>query len=129
MHVVQIEDDRSLREILKVALQAVEPNITLRQFIAGDDAVAYIGQYAQTIDLFVIDLHLPGKVTGVQLAQTIRDLQCPGFIVLTSAYAPPEDDVLASLRSEYYPKPWHILEVTQKLLKYRLSNARNLPLF
>ena len=127
MHVVHIEDERPLRDILKIAFQATEPRINLFQFISGDEAMPYIQQHVHSIDLFVLDIRLPGTMSGLDIAHKIRALRCPGYVVLTSAYSPPDDTLLAALRCEYYPKPWHILDLTQKLLKYRLSNSPGLP--
>ncbi len=121
IHVVHVEDERPLRDILGVALRAVEPGIKLEQFISGDEALAYIQTNGKSIDLFVLDIRLPGSLTGIQVAQAIRDLHLPGHIVLTSAYAAPDRDLLATLHGEYYPKPWHLFELTERLIKYRLD--------
>src|SRR3954464_14010142 len=86
MHVVHVEDESQFRSILGLAFQAAEPDIRLCQFASGDDALPYIQANAQHIDLFVLDIRLPGSMTGVQVAEHIRALNCPGYIVLTSAY-------------------------------------------
>jgi DNA-binding response OmpR family regulator len=126
MHVVHVEDERPLRDILKIALQATEPRINLCQFISGDEAMPYVQQHMHSIDLYILDIRLPGTMSGLDIAHKIRALKCPGYVVLTSAYSPPEDSLLLALRCEYYPKPWHLLDLTQKLLKYRLSNPPGL---
>jgi DNA-binding response OmpR family regulator len=126
MHVVHVEDERPLRDILKIAFQATEPLINLCQFISGDEAMPYIQQHVHSIDLFVLDIRLPGTMSGMDIAHKVRVLNCPGYVVLTSAYSAPEDTLLAALRCDYYPKPWHLLELTQKLLKYRLNKPTGL---
>ena len=123
MHVVHVEDEGPLRDILRLMFVAAEPNIQLQQFENSDPAVVYIEQHGQTVDLFVLDIRLPGALNGLQIAQKIRDLKCPGFIVMTSAFSAPNQELLVSLRSEYFPKPWHILDLAPKLLKYRLNNS------
>jgi DNA-binding response OmpR family regulator len=122
-HVVHVEDDKPLRQILDLALRAVEPSIDLHQFITAEEAIPYIGSHWQGIDLFVLDIRLPGEINGLQLAQKIRDLNCPGYIILTSAYNMPSDTILRTLTAEYYAKPWHLMEITQRLLGYRLPPA------
>lgn len=122
-HVVHLEDDGPLRDILKVALKAAEPNIDLHQFISGDEAVRYIEQHGQEIDLFVLDIRVPGSLNGMQVAQKIRDLKCPGTIVVTSAYRPPDRDLLDALACEWFPKPWHLMDATQKL--FQLAKQRS----
>jgi len=126
-HVVHVEDDKPLRQILELALRAVEPTIDLHQFVTAEEAIPYIDLHAQHIDLFVLDIRLPGTLTGLQLAQKIRDLTCPGYIVLTSAYNMPGADLLKALSAEYFSKPWHLMEITQRLLTYRLPPPVLMP--
>ena len=117
MNILHLEDDGPLREILAAALRAVEPNCELHQFIKSDDALAYVRQHAQGIDLFIIDIRVPGSMDGLQMAHQVRELRAPGAMVLTSAYRVPDQDVLKKLDCQWYPKPWHIIETSTKLLK------------
>jgi DNA-binding NtrC family response regulator len=117
MNILHLEDDGPLREILAAALRAVEPTCELHQFIKSDDALAYVRQHPQTIDLFIIDIRVPGTMDGLQMAHRVRELSAPGAMVLTSAYRVPDQDVLKKLDCQWYPKPWHIIETSTKLLK------------
>lgn len=117
MHVVHLEDDAPLREILRAAFQAADPNINLHQFINSDDALAYIQENLEAIDLYVLDIRVPGALSGLELARELRKLEAPGVIVLSSAFAPPSRDVLNELQCEWFPKPWHIMETTKKLFE------------
>ena len=121
IHIVHIEDDRMLRDILRISFQTADPEVQLKQYTTGDEAMPYIEQYGQTIDLFIVDMRLPGTLNGLQIAQKIRELGYPGHLVLTSAYSSPSPEWLMSLSAEYLPKPWHILDLTRKLLEYRLA--------
>ena len=121
VHVVNIEDDRSLRDILRFAFQAVDPRINLHQFGNGDEALPYIEQHARDIDLFLVDMRLPGTMNGIQIAQKIREQNCAGRVILTSAFALPDLVLLKSLDLEYFPKPWHIMELAQKLVQQRIT--------
>lgn len=123
IHVVHIEDDSMLRDILQISFQVADSEIRLKQYTNGDDAIPYIEQNGQTIDLFILDIRLPGSLNGLQIAQKIRAMNCPGHLVLTSAYSSPSREWLSSLSGEYFPKPWHILDLTRKLLQYRLDSA------
>jgi len=120
-HIVHVEDDKPLRKILGVALHAADPSIDMHQFVNAEEAFCYIALHWQTIDLFVLDIRLPGMMNGLQLAQKIRDLNCPGYIIMTSAYNTPSSTLLKGLRAEYYSKPWHLMEITERLIGYRLS--------
>jgi DNA-binding response OmpR family regulator len=115
VQVLHLEDDIRLREILQVALRAAEPNLELKQYINSNDAVAYLEQHVHEIDLFILDIRVPGQFDGLEVAQMIRNMQCGAPIILTSAYQPPSPNLLMELNSEWYPKPWHIFETTRTL--------------
>lgn len=121
MHVVHIEDDKPLKEILKVSLEAAEPKLNLHQFISGEDALPYIHQYLDNINLIIIDIRLPGNMNGIQIAELLRKLDYKGNMVLTSAYSRPNSAVLKQLQIDFYPKPWHILDITNKILRLNLD--------
>lgn len=120
LHVVNIEDDHDLQTLLGIAFKETDQNLNLQQFVNGDYAIPYIMQHGGSIDLFVIDIMLPGKYNGIQIAQFIRSLGCPGHIALTSAFAEPPRDLLNSIRAEFFLKPMHILDIIPKLASYRL---------
>lgn len=117
MHVVHLEDDAPLREILRAAFQAASPTLNLQQFANSDEALAYIQEHQADINLYILDIRVPGSMTGLELARKIRDIQAKGSIVLTSAYTPPGRDLLTELNCEWFPKPWHIMETTKKLFE------------
>lgn len=117
MHIVHLEDDAPLRDILKIALCTADPDTDLHQFISSDETLRYIQQHAPEIDLFVLDIRVPGTMDGLGVARKIRELNCPGAIVLTSAYQKPARDILEELNCEWLPKPWYLLEVPQKLFQ------------
>jgi response regulator of citrate/malate metabolism len=119
MNIVHVEDEKPLKEILKTTLAAFDPNVHITQFTTADDALTYIEQNVNNIDLFILDIRLPGTLNGVQLAEQIRKLECPGHMVITSAFSRPSQEVLVNLRCEYYRKPWHLVELMQKLAQYK----------
>jgi len=116
MHIVHLEDESPLREILRVALVAAVPDANLQQFIDSDKAVAYIEQNAQDIDLFILDIRVPGSMDGLEVAHKIREINAPGVVAITSAYRAPSKTDLEELDCKWFAKPWHIMEVLDKLL-------------
>lgn len=116
MNILHLEDDSPLREVLKFVLITSEPEINLQQFIDSDNALAYIIANASVIDLFILDIRVPGSMDGMELAQKIRDLGCPGAIVVTSAYKRPSQSKMDTLDCTWLPKPWHIMDAAQQLL-------------
>jgi DNA-binding NtrC family response regulator len=117
MHILHLEDDGPLREILKIALEAVDPDCDLKQFISSDEADEYIRSNHPKIDLYILDIRVPGSMNGMQLAEKIRTIDTTGAIVMTSAYGRPKDDFLKTNKCEWCTKPWHILETPQMLLR------------
>lgn len=116
MHILHLEDETPLREIMKVALIAAEPAATLRQFGNSDEAMRYIEAHVNEIDLYILDVRLPGSLDGVGVARRVRELGGSGVIVITSAYRAPDRTRLQEMNAEWYAKPWHIMEVLDKLL-------------
>jgi DNA-binding response OmpR family regulator len=98
-------------------LKAVEPKCDLHQFTFSDDAVSYASSHIQDIDLFILDIRVPGTMNGLDVAQKVREIGCAGTLVLTSAYQTPERTLLQGLKAEWFPKPWHIVETCVKLLE------------
>ncbi len=119
LHIVHIEDDKPLRNVLEIMLRTADPDIQMHQFTNAEASLEYIRQNRNTINLFVIDIRLSGKMTGIELAEQIRALNCPGYVILTSAYNSPSPTLLKKLHAEYFPKPWHLVQITEKLLRYR----------
>jgi DNA-binding response OmpR family regulator len=115
-YVVHLEDDETLQEILKVAFQATDPKVNLKQFINGDDAFEHIQPNLEAIDLFVLDIRVPGSIDGIGVARKIRESGCDAPIIMTSAYRQPEREVVDSLGLEWMSKPWHIMEISQRLI-------------
>ncbi|MBX3081132.1 MAG: response regulator [Anaerolineae bacterium] len=124
IHIVHVEDDKPLKDILKSAFETADPQVNLKQFLNGDDALPYIEENGHMVDLFILDMRLTGSMNGIQLAQKIREMILPGHIVITSAYLRPSRNLLNSLQCEYYPKPWHIYDITPKLDQYKLSDEQ-----
>lgn len=122
MNILHLEDDGPLREILAAALRAVEPTCDLHQFVESDNAIQYAQDNTQAIDLFILDIRVPGSVDGVEVARRVRAMKCRGAIVLTSAYRAPAPELIKELDCEWFPKPWHILEATTKLLSLAQKN-------
>jgi CheY-like chemotaxis protein len=111
--------------VLKVALLAADPTLKVTQFEDSDQAVAYIEQHKQEIDLFILDIRVPGAMDGIGVARKIRDLGCSGIIVLTSAYGRPEQDFLNSYQCVWMAKPWHLVDAARKL--FPLAKTREKP--
>jgi DNA-binding NtrC family response regulator len=127
IHVVYVEEDQQLQEILKFAFESVVPTATITQFANADAALPYIQEHCSDIDLYIISIQIAGAMNGLQLAEKIREMNCPGHVVLTSTAVRPTPEMLTRLRSEYYAKPWHIYDVAPRLLEYSLHPKDDPP--
>ncbi|MCL4875715.1 MAG: response regulator [Anaerolineae bacterium] len=125
MEFLHLEDHEPLREVLRIALLAADPTLKVMQFEDSDNAVQYIQEHKQEIDLFILDIRVPGEMDGIGVARKIRDLGCDGIIVLTSAYGRPEQDFLDSHQCVWMAKPWHLVDAARKL--FPLAKTRGQP--
>jgi DNA-binding response OmpR family regulator len=121
MHIVHIEADRPLSDMLRMAFQTIDPDLILKQFTSADQALMYVHQHKETIDLFILDVRLSGIMDGLVFAQMLREGKYPGHIVLTSDHSSINHPILSAPNVEFMPKPWHIIDLTPKLLHYRIS--------
>lgn len=121
--ILHLEDDGPLREILKIALCTVDSMIEVEQFITGEDAIAYAQEHLDEIDLFVLDIRVAGKLTGVDVAQKLREMGAKRPIILTSAYRRPAGDLLDDLECKWLAKPWHIVDAHKVILPLAKHHA------
>jgi CheY-like chemotaxis protein len=126
--VLHLEDDKRLSQILKVALRSAEPGIQIVQFEESNPLIDYFIEYGKNIDMFILDIRVPGDYDGIDVARFIRRYPNDAPIILTSAYQRPEREILQELKAEWQPKPWHILETTRTLIhvakRYRESRYK-----
>jgi DNA-binding response OmpR family regulator len=127
MHVIHVEDEFTLRAILEIGFKAVESDMDLHQFRSGEEALPYIKEKGSSVDLFILDLSLPGTLDGLDLAHKIRELDYQGGIILTSGCDVPAADMLRVLRCEFLPKPWQVGQLTRKLPGYGSSRQGPQP--
>jgi DNA-binding NtrC family response regulator len=124
MHILHLEDEGPLRDILQIALTSASPSINMQQFRDSDSALAYLNAHPQQIDLYILDIRVPGTMKGTEFAQKVRELNEDGRIVLTSAYGKPDRDFLQQINAEWMAKPWHILDAPAKLLNTKTQFSR-----
>src|SRR5690348_8052020 len=109
MHIVHVEEDRPLSDMLRMAFQTIEPDLILKQFTSAESALPYVQQHSETIDLFILDVQQTGSIDGLTFAQMLREENYPGHIVLTSSHLSLNHAILNAPNVEFVPKPWHII--------------------
>ncbi len=117
--IVHLEDDNPLREIFIIALQSYDPNIECIQFANSNELMEFVDQSIEANDfkakVFVLDIRVPGKYNGLQVAEKLRELGLQMPIIMTSAYQKPAKSHMDQLQLMWMPKPWHVLNAAQTI--------------
>jgi CheY-like chemotaxis protein len=116
MHIVHLEDETDLAEMLRLALVTLEPDLKVKYFPAWEKAAGYLERTWQYIDLFVIDVRLSGAVDGFEAVRKIREMGSNVPVFLTSAFERPDRDILNELDCVWVAKPWYMMTLTQQIL-------------
>ncbi|MFL9845012.1 LytR/AlgR family response regulator transcription factor [Flavobacterium rhizosphaerae] len=81
MNCIIIDDEAMARAIIG-QFAAKEPGLTVtEEFSNAIDAIKYLNQYSDDIDLIFLDIHMPG-FTGFDFIQTIKNPPC--IVLITS---------------------------------------------
>jgi hypothetical protein len=115
LSIVHLEDDFMLRDIFKATVEAFDPDIDLKQFVDSDTVIEYISTTVDPIDLFVVDIRVPGSINGIGVVKMLHDWGYSGSIVITSAFRRPDKDLFGVLSCEWASKPWNPGDILAKL--------------
>jgi two-component system phosphate regulon response regulator OmpR len=120
-HILVIDDDRRIRELLKSYLSDNGFRVT----VAGDAREARDKMRGLAFDLLVLDVMMPGE-NGLDLARSLRTSNGSPPILMLSALADPSDRIegLSSGSDDYLPKPF---EPRELLLRVRSVLRRSAP--
>lgn len=122
-HILVIDDDRRLRDLLRRYLADNGFRVT----VADQAATARQHLAAMTFDLIVLDLMMPGE-TGLELTRSLRETRNDVPILMLTAMSDPSDRIggLEAGADDYLPKPF---EPRELLLRIRtiLRRANTAP--
>ena len=108
-----VEDEPSVRSVLRRALTRLGYQIL--EASCGQDAIEHWKEHNSTIKLLLTDVVLPGGMTGLQLAKTLRRDTPHLRVIISSGY----NNESASLSSDhdlqmgYLPKPYTISDLAR----------------
>ena len=118
MSILLVEDEHLIRLILAEMLE--EAGFEVREAEDGEHAASLIEKEPDNFILLVTDIHMPGRLTGIDVARLLRG-RCPDIPVIYTTGRP---DVLN--RREHFgrrdvlmPKPFapsELLAVVRRLL-------------
>lgn len=113
--ILHLEDDISLKETVGELLSAVEPESEVHQFTNSDDAISFIDQKGGDIDLFLLDVRVPGTTDGIGVARHVVDRGDRGSIVFMSAFQKPAAQEMGGMNYEWVNKPWAVEKLLEVL--------------
>jgi PAS domain S-box-containing protein len=112
--VLVIEDDTDLRELAQAMLERLGYRV-----LAAGNAVAGLEllESETAVDLMLVDVQLPGGVSGLDLAEQVM-ARSPGTrILFMSGYARPQGRAVRALPkgAEMLPKPFYRMDLAQRV--------------
>ena len=109
--ILLVDDDSSVLLTLSIALRRCGYNVT----VAGDGEQALTQLHRQKFDAMISDIRMPG-MSGLELAATVRKLENPPRIILTSAhYDPSLQPNPAEIAEAFLQKPIEIETLCRQL--------------
>ena len=106
--ILVVDDEPSMREFLAILLD--KNGYTTRAAASGAEALALLKQHH--FDLIISDIRMP-DLSGLALLENIKDQDLSIPVVLITAYASPEDAVLAMKNGayDYVTKPFKVDDI------------------
>jgi len=114
IRVTYVEDEPSIALLLKsgLGLFGIQVNpiyMSAEQFMDN----VHSGDF-DNAELFMFDIRLP-RMTGLELAQSLRDLGDNRPFVLVSAWPPPSEEQLRELNASFLPKPFDFPDIVRTI--------------
>jgi two-component SAPR family response regulator len=84
----------------------------------------YLHTNLHDVDVFILDIWVPGRLNGLDIASKIRNLGSNKVVIITSAFQKPNAVILKTLNCQWIPKPWHILDAAQRIIPLVKESVR-----
>jgi len=111
-HILVVDDDPMIRELVKDLLSSLEYRVTLRE--DGESAIEYFRLHASGVDLVILDMIMPKK-SGLEIFNAMKMID-PGVKVLLSSGYSPDDAAIAELADRETPfiqKPYTLSDLSE----------------
>lgn len=117
-----VEDEKELQELVKKYL--IKEGYDVVAFSTGEDAMDHAGD---DVHLWILDIMLPGVVSGYDLIKKIREINSRRPVIFTSARDQDIDRVMGlELGSDdYVPKPYSIRELVLRVKNLLARSYQN----
>ena len=116
INVLYVEDEPAIAELLKAGLDLFGMEVRPIYGNAEDafNSVKADDPSVAECDVLIFDIRLPG-MTGLELAQRLRDSGERRPILIVSAYQPPARSQLEALEAHFMPKPFDFAGIVSKI--------------
>lgn len=119
--ILVVEDKQLLAEDLVDRLQTFGYSTIFGPFPSAEEALFFLQQSLDKVDIAILDIHLQGEKNGIALAQEIKRRKSVPIIYLTQL----EDDETISASSNTQPVAFLSKPFTNASLKHALLRARS----
>lgn len=99
-----VEDEVLLTDLLSQYLQ--DHGFTVRSAYDGEGAISLLGE--QSIDVVVVDMNMPGKLSGLDVIKSAADLETPPLICGISGLATYEEAAREAGADLFFRKPFSL---------------------
>jgi CheY-like chemotaxis protein len=112
--ILVVEDEEAIRRMLVSLLSQL--GYVVESAGSAVAAVALMEGRGYTMDLLLTDVDLPGGMSGVELATTVRRTQPDVPVIFTSGFVDRHADMIGSMSLvEVLPKPFHRADVVRSV--------------
>jgi len=121
--IAYVEDEPSIAQLLVSGLGLFGIEVK-PVFMSAEELLSNAdGPELAEVDLFFFDIRLP-KMTGLELANKLREHGEERPFVLVSAWPAPTDKDLQKIGAEFLPKPFDFPDVIQTIQKLTSQNGK-----
>jgi DNA-binding response OmpR family regulator len=103
-----VEDDRDLRDLAATVLEETEMKVV--EATTAEEALHYLHDRADEVAFAFVDVRLPSRMDGVDLARNLG-LKWPWIRVVVTSGNPGDRISDLPRNARYLPKPWRALDV------------------
>ena len=103
-----VEDDRDLRDLAATVLEETEMKVV--EATNAEEALQYLSDRGDEVAFAFVDVRLPSRMDGVDLARNVG-LKWPWIKVVVTSGNPGERLSQLPRNAKYLPKPWRAFDV------------------
>ena len=103
-----VEDQPEVRDLAAAILE--ETDLEVAEAVSADEALTFLREHAPDVALIFVDVKLPGRLDGIDLARRAAESWPWIKVVVTSGFMDrPLNELPRSAR--FMPKPWRAFDV------------------